>query len=383
MRRPIRVLELRSVRGTGGGPDKTILLGAAQHDPDIHVTVCYVRDQRDTIFQLDQWAARLGVEYVEVDERHSFDFGAWSRLAAAIGDRQIDIVHAHDYKTDLMALWACHRTNTIPLATAHGWAGQSSRERFVYYPVDKKLLGRFPKVIAVSSDIKHQLIRHGADPNRIEVILNTIDPAMFRRDPSRRASARLAVGLPVEGFVIGAVGRLERGKRFDLLIDAFAPVAALRADVFLVIAGGGNLRDDLQARIDRLKIANQCRLLGHYTDIAGLHHAFDLLVQSSESEGTPNVVLEAMAMETPLIATDVGGTRELARDGVHALVIPKHDLRALQRAIEAVLRDQPAAAARAAVARRRVETELSFATRTRRLEAIYRQLAGDRGHGGV
>jgi glycosyltransferase involved in cell wall biosynthesis len=90
-----------------------------------------------------------------------------------------------------------------------------------------------------------------------------------------------------------------------------------------------------------------------------------------------------MSMETPLIATDVGGTRELVSDGVHALVIPKHDLRALQRAIEAVLRDQPAAAARAAVARRRVETELSFAVRTRRLEAIYRQLAGDRGHGGV
>src|SRR6185369_5453685 len=75
---PIRVLELRSVRGTGGGPEKTILAGAARSDPArFAVTVCYIRDQRDGIFALDKTAADLGVDYVEVRERHSLDRAVW------------------------------------------------------------------------------------------------------------------------------------------------------------------------------------------------------------------------------------------------------------------------------------------------------------------
>ena len=95
---PIRVLELRSVRGTGGGPEKTILAGAARSDPGrFAVTVCYIRDRRDEIFALDRVAADLGVDYVEVAERHSFDRGIWKQLRALVRDRHIDIVHAHEY----------------------------------------------------------------------------------------------------------------------------------------------------------------------------------------------------------------------------------------------------------------------------------------------
>ena len=74
MTRPIRILELRSVRGTGGGPEKTILLGAARTDPArFAVTVCYIRDQRDRVFSIDAVAAGLPVDYVELHERQSFD----------------------------------------------------------------------------------------------------------------------------------------------------------------------------------------------------------------------------------------------------------------------------------------------------------------------
>src|SRR5687768_17680622 len=70
----IRVLELRSVRGTGGGPEKTIMLGAAQSSrDDFEIIVCYIRDNRDQIFELERRAARLGIDYVEVRERHSLD----------------------------------------------------------------------------------------------------------------------------------------------------------------------------------------------------------------------------------------------------------------------------------------------------------------------
>ena len=86
--RPVRVLELRSVRGTGGGPEKTILMGAAMADPrSTHVTVCYLRDRRDGIFAVDARARTARVDYVEVLERHSFDPGVWAALRRIIRDQ--------------------------------------------------------------------------------------------------------------------------------------------------------------------------------------------------------------------------------------------------------------------------------------------------------
>ena len=375
----IRVLELRSVRGTGGGPEKTIMLGAERANLDrFEVLVCYIRDRRDEEFQPAERARQMGIRYVEVHEGHSLDPSIWPALRRIVSEECIDIVHAHEYKTDLVAWLLARRTGIVPLATAHGWTGQSRRERLVYYPADKRILGRFPKVIAVSTDIRDDLVRHGADPDRVMVILNAIDPRQFCRDPAREAGARERLGFAPDDLVLGAVGRLERQKRFDLLIEAVKPLSAAHPRLRLAIAGDGSLRGELQAQVTRLGLTDVCRFLGHCTDIVELHHGFDLFVQSSEYEGTPNAVLEAMAMETPLVATDAGGTREIAWPGVHGLVVPIRDVPALQQAIGEAVGDVAAARARAKVARERVETELSFETRTRRLESVYEEIVRDR-----
>src|SRR5579872_6172619 len=105
MSRPIRVLELRSVRGTGGGPEKTILLGAKRTDRRrFAVTVCYLRDRRDDAFAVANRAEVRDVDYVEIPERHSFDPSVWPALRKLVRERRIDIVHAHEYKSDLLAL---------------------------------------------------------------------------------------------------------------------------------------------------------------------------------------------------------------------------------------------------------------------------------------
>ena len=123
--------------------------------------------------------------------------------------------------------------------------------------------------------------------------------------------------------MIGAVGRLESEKRFDLLLNAFAQIHNRYPHTMLAIIGEGSLRPDLEASIRAAGLGSSVRLLGHRTDIIALHHAFDLFVQSSEREGTPNAVLEAMAMETPLVATDVGGTGELITNTVDGLLVPR------------------------------------------------------------
>jgi glycosyltransferase involved in cell wall biosynthesis len=374
-RRPVRVLELRSVRGTGGGPEKTIILSAAMANVSrVHVTVCYIRDQRDGVFAIGERAARAAVDYVEVRERHSFDVAVWRQLRALIVERNIDLIHAHEYKTDLLALLLARATGVRALATVHGWTGHSARERFLYYPADKRVLARFPRLIAVSTDIANELIRHGADPTRVTTILNAIDHRQFRRDSAHEQPARAALGLAPHDVVIGAVGRLEPQKRFDLLLDAFAALRRSNPNLRLVIAGDGSLRRALHEHRRALNLEHTVIFPGHVTDVTTLHHAFDLFAQSSDYEGTPNAVLEAMAMETPVVATEAGGTAELVHPGEHGRIVPIGSADALGEAMQSALANPAETRAMADRARRRVEEELSFESRVRRVERIYEEM---------
>ena len=368
---PIRILEFRSVRGTGGGPEKTILLGAARSDPEKYlVTVCYIRDQRDKIFGPSSKVVGLPIEYMEVLEKHSFDFGVISKLRKIVRDKNIDIIHAHDYKTNLFAALLAITDKIIPLTTAHGWTGHSRKEH-VYYWADKILLKRFPKIIAVSSEIREEFLRKGIAGNKVEVILNGIDPDAFKRDGSRCIAARETLRLPLEKIVIGSAGRLEPQKNYDFLLDVFTELSEKNKNIFLIIAGDGSLKAHLESRVKQLNIEENCRLLGHQPDISLIHHALDIYVQSSDYEGTANSVLEAMAFETPIIATDVGGTSELIRDNIDGIIIPPRDRNALRSAINQVLKNREASTLRTISARKRIETELSFANRMAKLERIY------------
>lgn len=375
MTRPIRVLELRSVRGTGGGPEKTILLGSARTDPHrFAITVCYLRDRRDGVFSIDTKAASLPVDYIELEESHSFDISVFSRLRRLVRDRAIEIVHAHDYKTDFLAWLLARAEGVTPMSTAHGWTGHSRRERALYYPIDKWLLARFPGVVAVSSDVRNELVRCGAAASAVTTVLNGIDGAAFKRDRSREAAARAGLRLEATDFVIGAVGRVEPQKRFDLLLEAFASLRVRHAHVKLLIAGDGSRLGALADQARRLGLGDSCRLLGNRTDIVDLHHAFDVFVQSSDYEGTPNAVLEAMALESPIVATSAGGTAEIVRHGIDGLIVPPGDSRALADAIERMVLAPDAARTMTRSARHRVETDLSFAARMSAVEAIYVEL---------
>lgn len=372
---PVRVLELRSVRGTGGGPEKTILLSARDMNPQrVATTVCYIRDERDDVFSIDRRAAAMGVDYVEVRERQSFDFRAWSTVRQLVRDRRIDIVHSHEYKTDLLAWWLSLVEPVTPVSTVHGWSGESWRERFIYYPADRIILTRFPSVIAVSTEIRDGLLRTGVRPGRLLTVLNAIDHRAFRRDAGRGAIRRADAGFSADDVVVGTIGRLEPGKGLEMLLDVVAGLRGSDPRLHLVIVGDGTLRPALERRAQSLFPAGVCRFLGHQPDVIAAHETFDLFVHSSDHEGTPNAVLEAMALQTPVVATDAGGTAELLHDGVHGRIVPCRDPAALAAGIVEALRDTDITAARTKAARRRVEGTLSFEARLATMTHLYEQL---------
>jgi glycosyltransferase involved in cell wall biosynthesis len=190
------------------------------------------------------------------------------------------------------------------------------------------------------------------------------------------AAARAKWGFVPSNVVIGSMGRLEPQKRFDLLMEAFAALHRERPELRMLIAGEGTARDLLEKKAHALGIRDNCRLIGHCANVADFHHAIDHFVQSSDYEGTPNVVLEAMAMKSPVVATTAGGTGEIVENDVHGTLVPCGDAEALARAIDRTLTDPAATARRTRAARTRVENDLSFDARMRRVEAIYERLAG-------
>lgn len=372
---PIRILELRCAEGAGGGPEKTIREHARLADRSRYeISVCYVHVDDGSPFDIVRKAAEAGLDFVSIAQNHGFDRSVFRRVAEVVVNRQIQIVHAHDYKSDLIALWLARKLRVIPLSTAHGFTGHSVRERWVYYPLDRMLLKWFPRVIAVSGELRDTLARAGVCPSRITVIPNGIDSERIRRQPMKTAAARAALGFDADDLVVGSVGRLEPQKRFDLLISAAAGLCSTFSRLRLVIAGDGGERASLQRQVERLGLSKRVRLLGHVADIGTFYHALDLFVQSSDYEGTPNVVLEAMAYEVPVVATHVGGTAELVRDGVDALLVRPGSPNLLAAAISKAAEDPSATASRVVAARSRVESDLSFRQRMRKVEAVYEEV---------
>jgi glycosyltransferase involved in cell wall biosynthesis len=377
----IRSIELISVEGAGGGAESVVLRTAALADKSkLKMTLCCLRRADDEKFNLDRLAADRGIDYQEVIAKSPFDSQVLPNIRKIVRHCQADIIHAHGYKPAFFAYRIARSEGIKPLSTLHGWCGYSFRERFIYYPGEKMIVRTFPKVIAVSSKIRDTIIRWGCRPDNVEIVLNGIDADAFHANPAVRTAMRKKLGIADDCVVIGGVGRLERVKRFDILLETLKHLLPCNPKIELYIVGEGTLKDSLAKQINHLGLADRCHLLGYRSDIRDLYQAFDVLVQSSDSEGTPTVVVEAMALRVPVVATDVGGTHELAEHEKHALLVPRGNPQALAAAIEKTLNEKDATAKRVAAARRRVENQLSFQRRMRQIENIYEALAGSNDH---
>lgn len=376
MSSPLKILELRDADGPGGGPEKTVLYGTALTDPARYdISVCYIRPSGDRDETISHKARELNLKYTELRQRGKFDRRVWRELRQFVKRERFDIVHSHDYKTDGYNLLLAKFESTIPLTTAHGWSGDTRRERWLYYPAHKRLLRFFPLVISVSSRISDTLKRYGVPPERIRLIPNSVDAERFRRDPAQTSACRERWNFSNDDFVIGGVGRLEPLKCFDLLIEAFAPIYREFPNARLLIAGEGSQRASLEALAEQLGVAAFCRFIGHCPAVTDVYHALDVYVQSSDTEGTPNVVLEAMAMEVPVVATDAGGTTDVFTPDVDGLLVATGDAKALTAAIRRSLQGGEECRRRTLAARRHIETELTFSRRMAKVEGIYDTLA--------
>ena len=374
-RRALRVLALRAVDGAGGGADKIVLRNAdSVSHASIEMAACFIHHPSDSDFDLVDRANHLGIRTYEETHRGPFDLRVFGRIQKVIADFQPDIIHSHDYKASFIASRLARRNPILCLATSHGWTGEKWREKNLFYPADRRLLSNFPGIIAVSDQIRDTLVSSGTDPRRVRVVLNGVDPQKYQRDLNTRSRVRKELGYAESDLVLGGVGRVELQKRFDLLIEAFAELRHQNNRLKLLIAGEGSLLEPLRAEVRRRQLDEHCQLIGHRENMTDTYQALDMLVQSSDYEGTPTVVVEAMALEIPIVATDAGGTAQLIQHLQHGRIVPCQNVPALIAATRETLESPTLAREMAMAARQRVETKLSFSERTRQLEAIYQEL---------
>jgi glycosyltransferase involved in cell wall biosynthesis len=273
------------------------------------------------------------------------------------------VVHTHGYHGDVVAGLAARQLGLPTVTTVHGFTDGGWKNR-LYERVQRRALRRFDAVIAVSRAIAADLERSGVARERVHIVQNA-----FARDtePLARPEARLALGIGDAERRIGWIGRLSAEKGPDVMVAA---LALLPPDVRLSVVGSGAERFALERLAGQLRVADRITWHGVVPDAASLVTAFDVVGLTSRAEGTPIVLLEAMAVGTPVVAARVGGIPDMVSDA-EALLVEPDDPRALAAAVAATFADPAAAAARAAAAMRRVEQSFAVEPWLTRVESVY------------
>jgi glycosyltransferase involved in cell wall biosynthesis len=258
------------------------------------------------------------------------------------------------------------------VSTAHGWIANDLRGK-IKTLLDRTLLRRFDRVILVSHAVRQRLPRWWVADSRVQVVHNALMLDSYGRGV---APGTRQVPGPGEPIRLLAVGRLSAEKGFDLLLRAVAALAAGDSPLRLTIAGTGPEEAALRALAADLGIVEQVSYAGFVADMPDLYTRSDLVVQSSLTEGLPNVMLETAYLGVPVVATDVGGTREVIEHGVTGWLVRAGSAVELEGGVRRFLEDPAKFIAMAAQGKGRIEREFSIETRTARQTAVYEDLMG-------
>lgn len=364
-------MHARVVSGTGGGPEKTILNSPRFLEPLGYRSVCvYLRDPADPGFAaIENRAVASHAPLIAVDD---FGFSDWrivGRLREIVAEHQPAIWHGHDYKSNLLGLILRQHHPMRLVTTVHGWV-QKTWKTPLYYSIDRQCLSRYDDVICVSQDLYDDCLRLKVPAQNLSLIDNAIALDDYELKLTRD-DAKREVGASPEQQLVVAVGRLSREKGFDVLIQAIANLIDGGVNVGLAIAGDGKDRESLERLIANTGHSDRIRLLGFVSDPRILYRAADLYALSSRREGLPNVVLEAMTMGVPVVATQIAGMPKLVQHDVNGRLVPPDDLPALQASIGELLGDGDARHRISTSARFTVEERFSFRARMRKVADTY------------
>ena len=317
----IKVLHLISSGGLFGA--ERVVLNLAAKSEGITSFVGALNNQHNPHLEIIEEAKNLGLNTVVFDSHGKFDLGTVNAVKKFIVENKIDLMHTHNYKSDIIGFAATRLTKTKWIATHHGWIGTDKKLK-VYEKIDSFILKQAKKIVLVSSKMKRFFLQMNIKENRLELIDNGIPLEKFNHQ-IRNEQMRSLWGARPEDCAIMIVGRLSKEKGHEIFLKAAAEVLKNIQNVKFIIVGEGTLCEELKQQTHDLNLADHVFFTGFLEDIPAAYAAADIIVNASSAEGLPLTILEAMASRLPVIATDVGAVGEVIKDHKNGILLEPGD----------------------------------------------------------
>lgn len=368
MRRPVRVAHMIATNFFGG-PEKQLIEHACRVDRErFALSVISFREQAEPNGFVVR-AQALGLPTFELPSQTAYDNArAAVRLAALLRDRRIDILCAHGYKANVLGRAVSKTVGRPEVVFSRGWTGESRKVR-LYEKLDRWCLGYADSIVAVSKTQRDKVLSLGVSPEKVSVVYNSIDVDAVAT--TKRAALRREFGFPEDAVIVAAAGRLSPEKNFGMLLGAAQLALKKDGRLRFIVFGEGTERRALEERRDLGGLRNRFLLPGFRTDLMPLIADADIFVLSSRTEGLPNVVLEACALQKPVVATSVGGTPEVVRHGLTGFLVAPDETKRMAEYIVHLAENRGLAAALGSSGREFVRRHFGFAAQTAQLEHLY------------
>lgn len=327
-------------------------------------------------------AEKSGIKVIELHMGSVFDFSVLPKLYQILKKEKIDILHNFGFRPEIYGgitgklakckgiLTTILHNPTQDIILDYGFFIGSImnflRCLFSYFCEDK--------IVAISNDAKAGLLKLHFPKNKIKVIYSTIDEKSLSKTNIDRQKILEKFGLKSNEFIVGTLSALKPRKDILTLLDAAKIVVMKFPNIKFLIIGKGPQKEKLQKRVKVLKLENHVIFRDFIEEVSEAYAIFDLLVLSSLTEGLPATLLEAMYLEIPIVATNVGGVPEIIENGISGILVPPQNPKILAEAIIKIYKNPNLAKSMAQKAKEKFEKCFTLDKMGKEYENIYKEL---------
>lgn len=367
--RRIKVLQLGSSIGLYGA-ERWIIALVKYLDVDIiEAFVGAIKDQDGLDIQLVKEAKKLGINTVLFKGYGRFNFKVIKQLRNFIIKEQINIIHTHGYKTDIIGLCATIGTRCSIISTPHGWTNNPDWKLWLYEKIDRLAHLFFDAVVPLSKEIFEELSKVPIVRNKRHLILNGVDTSEIEEI---NQIAEEIISLKKDGKkVIGYVGRLISGKGLDTFLKAFYKYSEKKWTIAIV--GEGDEFNNLLRMANEMQIQHRVKFYGYRNDRIRFINGFDVFVLPSRSEGIPRCLMEAMVAGVPSVASNIAGCRYLIDGKTTGLLFEPGNPKQLAESIKVLLSDKSLKAEICQNARKFIYNKYSARRMAKEYETLFQQ----------
>lgn len=368
----LRVLQFITPAGFYGAERWVLALANNINRDDVICDLAVTRETPDQDLSVAEYYPHDNGQQVHyLDMRGRFDFRVVSKLCEVIRSRQIDVIHTHGYKSDILGLLAAKRAGITCVSTPHGFSGKVGFKLANFIRIGTHMLRYFDQVVPLSEELMDDMKRFKVPESKTSFIRNGVD---LTEIDAALASLPEDKNLNTDSRIIGFIGQMIPRKGIPDLLEAFDQLHQQEPGLQLQLLGDGSQRTELERQASEQNSVNAIQFLGFRSDRLERLSTFSLFVMTSSLEGIPRCMMEAMAVGVPVVAYDIPGVDQLVEHGKTGLLAPFGDKAALAACCKQVLGDPELAEALCRNARELVNERYSAARMANEYEALFRKL---------